>query len=55
MIKNKKGMSAWVWVLIIIVVLVIVGIGIFIWLNGLSDGPFPLGNDMPQPPALPSG
>jgi flagellar basal body-associated protein FliL len=55
MIKNKRGMSAWIWILIILI-LIAVGIGAYFLLTGGSDGGSSLlGGGIPQPPALPSG
>jgi len=51
MIKQKKGMSAWIWILIILI-LIGAGIGIYFLLTGNS----PIGgSSIPQPPALPTG
>jgi len=57
MIKQKRGMSAWIWVVIILVVIG-VGVGLYFLLTGGSDGGSSLlgrGSSIPQPPALPSG
>jgi len=45
MVKQKKGMGAWIWILILIVLLG-AGIGAYFLLSGGS---------VPQPPALPTG
>jgi len=54
MIKNKKGMSAWIWILIIII-LIAIGVGVYFWLTGGSGGSSIIGgSSIPQPPALPN-
>ena len=58
MIKNKKGMSAWIWILIILI-LITVGIGVYFWLFSGDAGSVintgtNAGNSIPQPPALPN-
>lgn len=53
MIKQKRGMSAWIWILIILILLAI-GIGIYFWLSGGSDGGIG-GSTIPTPPTLPTG
>ena len=51
MIKQKRGMSAWIWILIILILLAI-GIGVYFLLTSGSDGGI-LGSSVPKPPALP--
>ncbi|MDO8468126.1 MAG: hypothetical protein Q7S56_04240 [Nanoarchaeota archaeon] len=54
MIKQKRGMSAWIWILIALV-LIGVGIGIyFLVTSGNGSSIFSGGNSIPQPPALPN-
>jgi len=48
MIKQKRGMSAWIWILIVLI-LIGAGIGIYFLLNSGTIG----GSLIPQPPALP--
>lgn len=66
MIKQKRGMSAWIWILII-VILIVIGIVIYMMVSGNSIPSPPTlpdsgssaaasgSNSIPQPPALPSG
>ncbi len=54
MIKNKKGMNAWIWILIILILLAI-GVGVYFWLTGDSSSITNSGSSIPQPPALPTG
>tara|TARA_Y100000034_G_scaffold99675_1_gene122614 strand:- start:75 stop:242 length:168 start_codon:yes stop_codon:yes gene_type:complete len=55
MIKQKRGMSAWIWI-IIILILIAVGIGAYFLLTSGNGGSIiPGGSSIPQPPALPSG
>ena len=53
MIKQKRGMAAWIWILIILILLGI-GVGIYFWLTGDSSPIVNGGNSIPQPPALPN-
>ena len=52
--KNKKGKNLWIWILIILI-LIAVAIGIYFWMNGDTSSIVSGGNNIPQPPALPSG
>ena len=54
MIKQKRGMSAWIWILIILV-LIVVGIGVYFLLSGDGISIISGGDSIPQPPDLPSG
>ena len=53
MIKQKRGMSAWIWILIILILIVAGLIIYFLFFSG-SDISSILGGGIPQPPALPS-
>jgi len=55
MIKNKRGMSAWIWILIILI-LIVVGIGAYFLLTSGNDGSIISSgsSSIPQPPALPN-
>jgi len=52
MIKQKRGMSAWIWILIILI-LIAIGVGIYFWLSGGDIGSIIGGGSIPSPPALP--
>ncbi len=50
--KNKKA-SAWIWVIILIVLIIIGSLILYFVLKGNGTVNFPVGNSLPQPPALP--
>jgi len=52
MIKQKRGMSAWIWILIILIIIVIAVIVYFVFFSG-SDISSIFGGGIPKPPALP--
>ena len=50
---NKRG-KLWIWILIIVIILIVAGVIAYFVLSG-NGGLTPSGNNIPQPPSLPSG